>query len=162
MKGRTMEMTEKHLDKLSSVRCRYFTCDFPTGRAGTILVVKFSGQCGFGSQSNGDCLFMEAMVQAGLAAFDASALVLDLSELGYEWGDMMTDVLCAGEGHLADAAFPTAVVVSDKNRAGLTSLVEREMQSNAVGWLFDTIENACLSVGEQWQELMRSATPPIA
>lgn len=141
-------LRERQLGELSSIQCRFYTCDSPTLDYGEILVVRFEGTCGYGSGSNGDCVYMAAMTQAGLTAFEPLALVLDMRGLSYEWGDMMGHVLAAGSDQYVDAPFPTAVVVSDRCREGLTSLVQDEMDEEPEEWLFESLELACQAVGE--------------
>ena len=136
------QLRPRRLDDLSAIECEYFTCTLPSRDYGTVLVVRFSGECGHGSRSNSDCAFMEAMVKAGLAAFRSLALVLDMRGLKYEWGDLMPRVLLGGQRQYVDGAFPTAVIASDANREGLTSLIRQEMDEDPAGWLFDDLDAA--------------------
>lgn len=98
---------------------------------------------------------MGAMVKAGLEAFDSLALVLDFECLGYEWGDMMGNVIAAGAGRYLNAEFPTAVIVSDKNRKGLTSLVEKEMGRNSAEWLFESLDQAIDAVDRKKRKVFK-------
>jgi len=95
------------------------------------------------------------MVKAGLQGFEPSALVLDLEKLKYEWGDMMTSVFCAGQGQYINAEFPTAVVVSNLNREGLTSLVEMEMRAKVTDWLFGSLTEAFDAVDQKQSALIQ-------
>ena len=57
----------------------------------------------------------------------------------------MQDTLTAAERWRCPG-FPVAVVVSDLNRKGLTSLVVQEMGADPRRWLFESIEEAALAV----------------
>ena len=122
----------------------------PTTGCG-ILVVSFTGICGIGSDGNDDAEFMRAIVVAALDAWTPSGLVLDLRQLSYEWGDLMTGVLCGGDRCCAVPMLPAAVLVSDLCREGLTSLVEREMGGVPAQWLFDDLEIAVREIETQMQ-----------
>jgi hypothetical protein len=87
---------------------------------------------------------MEAMIAAGVAAWSPFGVVLDLRELSYEWGDEMQEVLAGARN--PRRSLPTAVVVSDLNREGLTSLVTQEMLAAPADWLFDTVDDAIAAV----------------
>src|SRR5262245_44715109 len=101
------------------------------------LVVKVVGIADDDREPFGTFRFLRAMAMAGLEACDPRplALVLDLSQLDYKWGDSMAGVLTAG-ARWAGTGFPTAVVVSHRNEAGLTSLVAQELAANPKEWLF--------------------------
>jgi hypothetical protein len=114
-----------------------------------ILVVSFTGTCGIGSAGNDDATFMRAIIVAALDAWSPSGLVLDLRHLAYEWGDLMTGVLCGGDRYCAVPVLPAAVVVSDLCREGLTSLVEHEIMGDSAHWLFEDLESAIEEVERQ-------------
>jgi len=143
------QLRPRHLGELSDIECEHFTCGLPSRDYGAVLVVRFSGECGYGSASNSDCAYMAAMVRAGLAAFRSLALVLDMRELKYEWGDLMPRVLLAGQDQYVDAPFPTAVISSDKNREGLASLIRDEMDEKPGHWLFKDLDAALAYLDKQ-------------
>lgn len=129
-----MTVTEVKLENLSGIGCRYFEAEIPElGRLST-LIVEFSGECGFGSSSNSDACFMDAMIAAGLKAWGHPCLILDLRRLKYEWGDMMSMIFFPPHELISltdkPVQFPFAVIVSDLNRTGLTSLIKDEMSGN--------------------------------
>ena len=102
---------------------------------------------------------MRAVAAAGLEAWEPSALIFDFSELDYVWGDMLQGVLGAGRGkvhwvHLVSSEsisegfdfkngdLPTLVVVSDRCRIAVRSLIEQEMSEDPEKWMFDSLEAA--------------------
>ncbi|MFN3192894.1 MAG: hypothetical protein ACE361_20460 [Aureliella sp.] len=135
-----------------SVTHAYFQTSLPTPPNLDILVVRFAGQSGFGCANNSDAIYMEAMVRAGITAFDPSGVVLDLREMAYEWGDMMVNPFSAGHKHFVDADLPIIAVISDLNRGGLTSLVTDEMQSDPAKLLFETMETAIAHLDSAWND----------
>jgi hypothetical protein len=166
-----MDLTPHSLTEMSDVKVAFFTCPLPSKSYCEALIVRCTGECGFGSNSNADAQFMTAMVKAGLAAWEPVALVLDLRELKYQWGDQMLGVLCAGEGYYYDwSSPPTAVVVSGLCRDGLTSLIEKEMGGNqrAADWLYESIEDAVSAVDIKFENTQTKAnisqphSPPSA
>jgi hypothetical protein len=137
-----MKLKPRTLTERSGLQCEYLTYSYPHLESCDVLVVRFTGDCGLGSGSDDDCRFMSAMISAGLKVFSPIALVLDLTGLGYEWGDLMSNVLLAGSKYYVIADLPTAVIASERNREGLTSLVIQEMRSNPTEWLFESLDQA--------------------
>jgi hypothetical protein len=81
-------LQERTLGEESDIRVRYFVS--PVDKSGRdILVIRYSGVYGYGSAGNPDAHHMYAMAMAGVAAFEPSAVIHDLTELQYEWGDML-------------------------------------------------------------------------
>lgn len=139
-----VELTRLHLTDLSQVRIKFFRCPLSFGTAMDVLFVKCDGKCNSGAEGKDDCAFIAAMARAGLAAWRPVALVFDFSELAYECGDAMLEVLRSGEGEFIDDPFPTVVVVSSLSRNGLTILIEQEMgdTEKAENWLVDSTDAA--------------------
>lgn len=123
------------LSDLSKAACQFGVCDLPSQRYADCLVIKFDGEAGNSHEHCGTFRFMSAMIAAGVAAWSPSTVVLDLTNLIYDWGDEMATIL-------GGLPLPTAIIVADCNREGLTSLVEYEMDGTVSDWLFDTLEEA--------------------
>ena len=51
-----------------------------------IMILKFSGVYGFGSRGNSDARYMSAIGKAVLEAWRPDGLVIDLSDMQYDWG----------------------------------------------------------------------------
>jgi hypothetical protein len=131
---------EAKLSDLSAITYAYYVAETTNRRVNT-LIVRFSGVF----VGNGDAIFMRAVTCAGLEAWHPLTLGFDFRELSYTWGDEMTDVLDVGEGMVAGSPrrnLPTAVVVSDLCRAGLTSLLLEVWTVPPEQWLFDTVDSA--------------------
>jgi hypothetical protein len=144
--AKKMHKTALKLEDLSSIKYEFFACTLPDQSRLNTLIVVFEGEYRYGSAGNPDAQFMTAIIKAGLAAWDPPALILDLQQLYYAWGDLMVEVLCSGQDLLLNQPVPTAVVVSDRNVQGLTSLVLDEMLSDPKKWLFTSLESALSSI----------------
>jgi len=150
-----MDLIKLDLNDLSSVKCEFYKTDMPFNQRSEVLVVKFIGECGFGSQSNDDAVYMSAMIAAGFMAWHPFGLILDLSELKYEWGDMMDRVISPPYhliGSCEDDIYPFALIISDINRKGLTSLIKEEMMEEPKDFLFETLDEALIRVDEMAKE----------
>jgi hypothetical protein len=141
------DLTEWKLSEISKLQSRTFFCHFPywpsfadQGGSRDVLVVSFYGEYGDGCDGGEDATFMVAITAGAIAALPRFALILDLREMAYVWGDKLTEVLYSGESRFEAAELPTAVVVSDRCRAGMTSLVRAEMSEDASQWLYDSLQ----------------------
>lgn len=147
-----MKTTEVRLRDLSSIHCRYFIADIPELKPLPTLIIEFSGECGFGSGSNSDACYMEGMIAAGFKAWDPSCCILDLRQLKYEWGDMMTILFAPPHDLISTTAeeveFPFAAIVSDLNREGFTTLLKQELRRIPERYLVETLGEAVERVTE--------------
>jgi hypothetical protein len=132
-----MDITPRSFADLSAADVTFGSCPLPSKHYCEALVVAFAGEAGNSHECCGTFAFMKAMIAAGVAAWEPVAVVLDLRRLTYEWGDNMLDVLS-----IVDDSRPLAIVVSDLNREGLTSLVAQEMLAQPGDWLFESVEGA--------------------
>jgi hypothetical protein len=149
---------EVSLADLSGITHSYHIA--PSGEPGRVaLIIRFTGQYGVGCKGNGDAVYMRAVASAGLEPWHPNRSVFDFRELEYVWGDMLDSVLRTGQGRvsvmellasgkISDSKnmqamdIPTAVVVSDKCRKAVTSLLVEEMLEELTKWLFDSLEAA--------------------
>jgi hypothetical protein len=138
-----VELIERRLSDLSKLKSRVH--GVVDGQLDThVQVISFEGEYGVGSRGNSDAAYMRAVVMSAAAAWDCIALVLDLRELEYSWGNALLSVIQAAEelGHGdADPPFPVKIVASDRCRAGLLSLLGASEESSQ-GWLFHSIDDA--------------------
>jgi hypothetical protein len=106
------------------------------------LVMKFNGVCGHGSGGNGDAAYMTAVTVAAISFAEPFALIFDFSELEYVWGDMMANVLSAGEDRWEDHEMPMAIVVSDRCEPALRSLLLKEMGIKDLSLITNSLNEA--------------------
>jgi len=83
-----------------------------------------------------------------MVAIESYAVILDLTQLKYEWGDEMAGVLFYCSNHPIETGLkiPVAVITSELNAEGLTSLVRDEMHERPEDWLFADLDAAIASV----------------
>lgn len=128
------------LDNLKSkARCKYTRYEY--NDYNHLLIISFEGKA---SEYSTFC-YMNASIMAGLEAWESSGLILDFQKLEYDWGKNMEYTLSLGNkwDYWSDnETYPIAIVISDLNREGLTSLVSDEMLANPEKWLFESIEKA--------------------
>jgi hypothetical protein len=89
---------------------------------GPIVLVSFSGDYPHGSAGDKIALKMKAVVRAAVKKFHPSAVVFDLSELNYRWGDAISGIFWAllrDEREL----LPSCIVAADPTRRGLMRLL---------------------------------------
>jgi hypothetical protein len=108
------EGVERRLTELSSIETRFAITTVAEHR---VLVVRYSGVYRMGCNGNPDAALMRAMGLAGVEAFSPVAVLLDLRELEYVWGDMLDQVFTLG-GEL-----PSAVLVGARCREAIGTLI---------------------------------------
>lgn len=110
-----------------------------------IMILKFIGEYGFGSAGNSDAKYMRAMGEAVLEAWNPGGLILDLSDLSYEWGDQLEDVFYIGSYKYRDKPFPIALIVGDKSEEAIRTLIvgiNSTKALNEIGWVFRDLSSA--------------------
>jgi hypothetical protein len=108
------------------------------------LIARFSGEYRIGSGGKPDARFIAGMTRMAVAIWHPAALVLDLSELRYEWGDDMRDLLPPSEGHMK-----SAVVVGPGCARAIATLlwgVDTQKAATEADFIFDNVEAAWESV----------------
>lgn len=147
-----MKLTTLKFEEVSSLTYELASCPLPPWNYLSCLIIAFKGECGHGSGSNQDAAFMAGIIRAANEVWPPVACILDLRELEYEWGDEIARVFDTFDAcRVGDSfiAFPLAVVISDKNRVGLTSLVREEMGQSPDEILFETLNDAFTAVEDQ-------------
>jgi hypothetical protein len=84
----------------------------------TILVAKFSGLYTKGSMGNSDGVFMYSMLASYYFAFEPITIILDLSQLDYQWGNTIYTSINFFDGVGRDESEKQKkmiVLLSDKN-----------------------------------------------
>jgi hypothetical protein len=123
---------------LSSLRHEMFTSDQEPFLMPEFLVVRYFGRYRDGGEGRGDALYLVATAQAARAAWYAAATILEFRELEYAWGDEMQWVTSITWDRVIRYHAPFAIVVGDKCRTALKSLLRGEYEAFCV----DTLEQA--------------------
>jgi len=89
-------------------------------------VISYHGEYRHGSAGEPDACYIVATATAAHKAWYTDGIVIDFSDLAYEWGDNMEWVLGIGQGAPAKCAFPLVIIVGDRCREALGSLIAGE------------------------------------
>lgn len=150
-----MDLVERRFDELSRIGYRIFTCDISGERPASAMILRFVGSYGRGSAGNDDGQFMRTITLSALSLWMVDAVVFDLRELDYEWGNAIWGMY----GHSIEPAgigdLPYATVVSERCRAGLESCIR------IAGPLFDDVETAIDDLRRRAQECLASLQIPV-
>jgi hypothetical protein len=137
-----MDLVEHRFDELSRLQYRIFTCDLGGKHNPTALLLRFVGTFGVGSAGNKDADFMRVITGAAISAWRCHAVVFDLRELAYVWGNGIWDVFRDGVQTSGVKRLPCALVVSDLCRRGFSTC------RRVVPPMFEDLETAMTFVAE--------------
>lgn len=131
---------------LSDIKATFASAEHPDTYS-TILLATFIGHA-FNSHGQSSFRHIEVLMAANMVAIEPDAVILDFSKLKYEWGDQMAGVLfyCSNHPIETGVRIPVAVITSELNLEGLTSLVRDEMLESTDDWLFDDLTAAVDSI----------------
>lgn len=104
-----------------------------------ILVIKFTGEYRDGSTGNSDAKLMKGIINLATDLWSPDAILIDLSDFKYEWGDFIENVF------VPIGNKPLGVIVGAKCRKGLSTLflgVETEKDIVDDLTFFDSYEMA--------------------
>jgi len=106
-----------------------------------VMVVAFRGKYRSGSFGNGDGRLMAAITHAAIAGWLPSGLLIDLREVEYEFGNTLIDCIDAGRDQSCGWYVPTRIIVADKSKRGVESLLTY-LKRDPKEWVFSTMEEA--------------------
>ncbi|MBW8847197.1 MAG: hypothetical protein JF607_19700 [Burkholderiales bacterium] len=134
MSSSSGKFTEVNWADYSKVEIRYEIALYQFEHECKLLRVRFGGSYGYGSDGNGDAVYMDAMYRAAFEVLRPDGLILDFSELGYQWGDLLGRVLNAPDQWSERERPPFAVVLGAASEEGVRSLL-----LNDLGWSADEL-----------------------
>ncbi|MFB8372833.1 hypothetical protein [Paenibacillus taichungensis] len=111
------------LEELSDLKYEVHIGDSKSVEYCSIMILKFLGEYGYGSAGNSDAIYMCAIGEAVLEAWEPAGLILDFSELEYEWGDRIENVLFIGKDKYRDIPFPAALIVGEHSKEAIRTLI---------------------------------------
>jgi len=138
-----MNLSEHSFEQLSDIQYRVFTTKLGGKISPSALVLEFVGRYGHGSGGNDDATFMRAITLSAISAWDAGAVLFDLRELDYEWGDEIWSVFGSQSIPPAMLEEPQALIVSDRCREGFSTC------SDMVPEMFDDLDSAIAYVRQE-------------
>lgn len=126
-----------------------FSVKLPSADHLNALVMKFTGAYGYGSSGNGDAEYMTAVTRAAIYFTSPFGLIFDFSQLSYEWGDMMGQVLSSGKDQWVNDEMPIAIVVSDLCETAIKSLLTDDLLMEDLSLVYHSLESALAYVDEK-------------
>jgi hypothetical protein len=165
-----MKLEKADLFSISDIRHEFLIGKSQRTKYKEILVIKYSGEYGFGSRGNPDARFMCALAEAAISYYDPDGIVLDISELKYEWGDMLEMVFSLGAKYYRHTAkdkadqeskalyemraIPQATLIGPPCKEAVrTLLLGEDCDTSAslkeYAWLFENFDDAWNYVEEQ-------------
>lgn len=134
----------------STVGITYQVARYAFDRECKLLRVCFAGNYGYGSAGNGDAAYMDAMYRAAVEVIGPDGLILDFTDLNYEWGDLLGRVLNPPDRWAQLESPPFALVLGQGCEQGLRSLLLEDLgwSDSELGWVFHGVADAQRYVGE--------------
>ncbi|MFT9820970.1 hypothetical protein [Lysinibacillus sp. NPDC056185] len=139
------------LSQLSDIQVDYY---FGVSEEIEILVIKYSGKYGFGSAGNTDAIYMNVMGKAAMEAWDPDAIIIDLQDINYEWGDMLEYVFNISADKYPNEALPLAVIVGTGCEKAVRTLllgIDSKEPIDKIGWIFKDLETACKYINKKFE-----------
>jgi hypothetical protein len=110
-----------NIDVLTSKRV---TVDFFESNINTsILLIKIQGEILDGSKGSSDSEYIKQRIGLALVSWTFTAVILDLTELEYRFGDSIIDAFMPIDNiRVGEEKYLTSSVISDKNKFGLSTI----------------------------------------
>jgi len=161
--GETTAMIETtlqqvQLEQLSSIRHEVHIGNSSAASDLGIMVLKFAGSYGYGSEGNCDAIYMRAIGNACVDAWEPGGLIIDLSGLAYEWGDRLEMVFGIGNRQYEEMPFPVALVVGEQCCEGIRTLLlglNSPLPVTEAGWVFTELEQAWVYIEAEIHKFRR-------
>jgi hypothetical protein len=163
-----MKLEKADLFSISDLRHEFLIGKSLRTKFKDILVIKYSGEYGVGSRGNPDAGFMCALAEAAISYYDPDGIVLDISELKYEWGDMLAMVFSLGSKYYRHPAkdkadqgskalyekwtIPQATLIGPPCKEAVRTLLsdcDPDANPEEFPWLFENFDDAWNYVEEQ-------------
>lgn len=143
------------LDELSGIRHSVLVSEETSAGSREFLVIRYEGVYRDGAPGKRDALYIVAAAEAARKAWWAPCTILDFRELQYRWGDEMEWIASIGWDRVTRCQAPLAIVVSDKCRPALQSLLEGEFGRCCVETL-DQAFATCRQQEVEWTQALKA------
>lgn len=148
-----MELTKVTLSDISRITHEVFLPRSEPYVIPDFKVIRYTGHYRHGSAGKADARYISATTAAAHEAWFSSGIVLDFTELQYEWGDEMECVFDIGQRSQHNCAFPLVIVVGPECKEGLKSLVPDEYDAFCVESLPDALA-LLAKKGKEYEECL--------
>lgn len=149
--------------KYSAVRIAYHVAQYKFEWDHKLLLVRFTGDYGYGAGGNDDANYMDAMYRAAVEVISPAGLILDFSEFSYQWGDRLGQVLNVPDAWGKVPRPPFAIVLGEACEEGLRSLLIQDLgwSDNELDWVFWNVSDAQRYVEDVMRERDRALREKI-
>jgi hypothetical protein len=137
-----MELHQVKYSDLSSISHTIFVSEHEQFQSPEFLVIRYSGEYRIGSAGNPDAKYIFGTAAGAHAAWQANAVILDFTDLSYTWGDAIEMVLSIGLRPELKTEFPVVIIVGERCREALQSLLTDGYSNYCVGTLDEALELA--------------------
>lgn len=134
-------MIELFPENLSSINVKYFLDQSSIESYKKILVIKYIGKYRDGSQGNDDAKYMFAKGELGCKLYDPFGIILDFSQLEYNWGDLIEKVFNIG----VESDIHNVVIIGDNCSNSIGTLLNgmnSKLKATDTEWIFDNYSEA--------------------
>ncbi|MGG8495077.1 hypothetical protein ACQY1Q_01560 [Tenacibaculum sp. TC6] len=130
------------------------TCQFFEHEEENILLVKLAGVCSVGSSGENYGAYLYQKIGLALLTTQPNAVLVDLQELEYQFGDRISLLFQVfSQVRIFDEEeIITAFVCSDKNKLGLASLLQFDLENPAPPFFYD-LQLAYKTLYEQYDRI---------
>jgi hypothetical protein len=121
MNNKSSDFQKIDIDLLKSenVKIEYFESNLNA----SLLLIKIKGKILDGSKGSLDCNFIGQKIGLSLISTTFTAVILDLKELEYKFGNSIIDAFIPLQNvKIGEENYTTAFILSDKNKFGLSTL----------------------------------------
>ena len=136
-----MKLVRVSFEDQNRIDCEFFLETTGKNRFSYTLIAKFRGRYRDGSAGAPDAAFIRGLTHTAIEVWRPAAVVLDLSELHYEWGDEMDLLFDVG----ADQHVKSAIVVGPDCTKAIATLmwgVDTTRPATEAENIFDNLEEA--------------------
>ncbi|MES2072016.1 MAG: hypothetical protein V4488_16790 [Pseudomonadota bacterium] len=137
-----MELTQVTLKDLSRIEHEVYLPPFEKYLSPEFKLIAFQGIYGHGSAGKADARYMQAVCRAAHEAWYTSGTILDFSNLEYEWGDEMEQVIDCLDRSPGNCTYPLAIVVGSRSEQALRSLLQESYDDLC----FRELESALIAI----------------
>lgn len=116
--------------ELSILPSTEIICDIYEHKEESILWVEIKGKCSHGSQGEHYGNFLYQKIGLALLTFKPLAIFIDMRDMQYDYGDRIISLfqIFHDVAIYPEEGFITSFVLSDKNRFGLSSLLQIDFE----------------------------------
>ncbi len=121
-----MKLSTVSLEELSSLTHEVKLPETEKFQTPAFKVISYHGEYRYGAGGKSDALYICATATAAHKAWYTEGIIIDFSDLKYEWGDEMEWVFGIAQGGRTKCIFPLVVLVGSKSKQAIQTLIPDE------------------------------------